>query len=59
MAMAKSKPIFDDIDEVAEARSIAEADIEAGSIVTHEDVVKWLRSWGTPDELSCPVPKPR
>jgi predicted transcriptional regulator len=27
--------------------------------VPHDEVVKWLRSWGTPDELPCPVPKPR
>jgi len=27
--------------------------------VPQEDVVKWLRSWGKPDELPCPVPKPR
>jgi predicted transcriptional regulator len=27
--------------------------------VPHDEVVTWLRSWGTPDELPCPVPKPR
>jgi predicted transcriptional regulator len=27
--------------------------------VPHDEVVRWLRSWGTPDELPCPVPKPR
>jgi predicted transcriptional regulator len=25
--------------------------------VPHEEVVKWLKSWGTPDELPCPKPK--
>ena len=47
--MAKTKTIFDDIDEDAEARAIeeAEADVAAGRVVPHEDVVKWLRSWGT------------
>ena len=57
---AKTKTIFDEIDEDAEARAIAEAeaDVAAGRVVRHEEVVKWLRSWGTPDELPCPVPKP-
>jgi predicted transcriptional regulator len=61
MDMAKTKTIFDEIDGNAEARAIveAEADIKAGRVVPHEDVVRWLRSWGTPDELPCPVPKPR
>jgi predicted transcriptional regulator len=59
--MAKTKTIFGEIDEDAEARAIAEAeaDIEAGRVVPHEDVVRWLRSWGSPDELFCPVPKAR
>jgi predicted transcriptional regulator len=57
--MAKTKTIFEEIDEDAEARAIAEADIEAGRVVPHEDVVRWLRSWGTFDELPCPVPKAR
>jgi len=59
--MAKSKTIFDEIDQEAEARTIAEAeaDVAAERVVPHDEVVKWLRSWGTPDELPCPVPKPR
>jgi predicted transcriptional regulator len=59
--MAKTKTIFDEIDENAEARAIAEAeaDVAAGRVVPHDEVVKWLRSWGTPAELPCPVPKPR
>jgi predicted transcriptional regulator len=59
--MPKTKTIFDEIDQDAEARAIAEAeaDVAAGRVVPHEEVVKWLRSWGTPDELPCPVPKPR
>ena len=58
--MAKAKTIFE-IDEDAEKRAIdeAEADVAAGRLVPHEEVVKWLRSWGTPDELPCPVPKSR
>ncbi len=59
--MAKTKTIFDEIDQDAEARAIAEAeaDVAAGRVVPHDEVVKWLRSWGTPDELPCPVSKPR
>jgi len=59
--MFKIRSIFDEIDEEAEARAIAEADadIDAARFVSHEKAVKWLRSWGTPDEiaLSCsPAP---
>jgi predicted transcriptional regulator len=59
--MEKSKTIFDEIDQDAEARTIAEAeaDVAAGRVVPHDELVTWLRSWGTPDELPCPVPKPR
>ena len=59
--MADATIIFDQIDEDAEARAIAEAeaDVAAGRLVRHEDVVKWLRSWGTPNELPCPTPKSR
>jgi predicted transcriptional regulator len=59
--MVKTKTIFDEIDENAEARAIAEAeaDVAAGRVVPHDEVVKWLRSWGTPNELPWPVPKPR
>jgi predicted transcriptional regulator len=50
--MFKTKGIFEEIDEDAEARAIveAESDIDAARLVAHENVVKWLRSWGTPDE---------
>lgn len=34
---------------------IAAAD--AGNLVDHEDVVAWVRSWGTPDELPMPTSK--
>jgi predicted transcriptional regulator len=59
--MAKPKPIFDELDKAAEARAVdeAEADVEAGRVVLHKDVVNWLESWGTPDELPRPVPRKR
>jgi predicted transcriptional regulator len=30
------------------------ADAEAGKVVSHERVSKWLRSWGTPSEGKAP-----
>jgi predicted transcriptional regulator len=42
--MAEPESIFDDIDEEAEARAIAEAeaDVAAGRVVPHEKVREWL-----------------
>ena len=58
MAKTKTKTIFDtNTDTEARAIEEAEADVAAGRLVPHEEVVKWLQSWGTPDELPCPVPK--
>lgn len=56
--MTEPVSIFDKIDEEAEAQAIAQAraDIAAGRFVPHDKVVEWLRSWGTPDELPCPIP---
>ncbi|MEJ0063566.1 MAG: antitoxin [Alphaproteobacteria bacterium] len=56
--MTDPSPIFDAIDEDAEKRALAEAqaDVAAGRVVPHKDVVRWLRSWGKPDELPCPAP---
>ncbi len=57
--MAEPASIFESVDEDTEARALAEgdADILAGRIVSHDEVVKWLKSWGKPDELPCPVPR--
>ena len=57
--MPTTKSILEEVDDAAEARAIAEAeaDVAAGRIVPHEEVVKWLKSWGTDDELPCPEPK--
>ena len=62
MADIEPKSIFDiEPDEAEEARLDAKAmaAIEAGQFVTHERVVEWLKSWGTPNELPCPKPEPR
>ena len=47
---------FDEIDEEADARLIAEAeaDLAAGRCVPHEDVAAWLKTWGTPDYKPMP-----
>ena len=59
--MAEPKSGFDDIDQEAEARAIAEAeaDVAAGRVVPHKDVVDWLKSWGTPGERPSPLPSKR
>ncbi len=57
--MPTTKSIFDEIDEEEEARAIAEAEaaLKEGRFVPHEEVVKWLKSWGTPNELPRPKSK--
>jgi predicted transcriptional regulator len=30
-------------------------DADAGRLIPHADVVAWVRSWGTPDELPMPA----
>jgi predicted transcriptional regulator len=62
MAKTDTRSIFSgQPDDAEEARLDAEAmaDYEVGRVVPHAEVVKWLRSWGKPDELPCPVPKKR
>ena len=56
----ETKSIFDrERDEVAEgaADAAADAEIEAGLLVSNDRVVGWLKPWGTPDELPCPEPE--
>jgi predicted transcriptional regulator len=57
--MPTTKNILEGADDEVEARAIAEAEaaIKAGRVVPHEEVVKWLKSWGTDNELPCPEPK--
>ena len=59
--MTRPAPIFDEIDEEAEALAIAKAraEIAAGEGIPHDDVVAWLLSWGTPNELPPPKSGPR
>ena len=53
--MSKPANLFDDIDEDAEERADreAEADIAAGRVVPHDEVVKWL------DDLAAGKRRPR
>jgi predicted transcriptional regulator len=56
--MCDPKSIFDvEPDEELEARldSEAEAAYAAGHVVPHEQVIQWLKSWRTPDELPRPT----
>jgi predicted transcriptional regulator len=57
--MPTTKNILEGADDEVEIRAIAEAEgaIKAGRVVPHEEVVKWLKSWGTDNELPCPEPK--
>lgn len=54
--MKVERPPFLDDDEAAEAASLARAlaDVEAGRVVAHEEVAKWLKAWGTKDEYPMP-----
>ena len=48
--------LFDEIDEEAEERALeeAEAAIAAGRVISHEAMMRWVMSWGTPSELPPP-----
>ena len=51
--------IFDDpADDEGETAAdlAARAGIASGQCVPREDVVRWLESWGEPDERPCPMP---
>jgi predicted transcriptional regulator len=40
---------------MADAARLAEEDLAAGRVVSHEKVAAWLRPWGTADELPPPL----
>lgn len=48
--------IFEERDVEAEDAAVARAraDIAAGRVYAHEDVVAWLRTWGTDDYKPFP-----
>jgi predicted transcriptional regulator len=45
--------LFDDGYEAA-ADARADADLEAGRVISHAAMKAWLLSWGTPDERPPP-----
>lgn len=53
-------PTQEEIDQAhddAVKEAIKEADSPDAEWVEHEDMKRWLRSWGKPDELPPPVPR--
>ncbi len=46
--------IAEDAIELDDREQKAMADMDAGRFVTHEAVVRWLKSWGTDNELPPP-----
>ena len=46
--------VFEEAVELDAREQKAMADIDAGRFVTHEAVVRWLKSWGTDNELPPP-----
>lgn len=53
----KPEPSIFEQDDEADARRYAEAlaDIEAGRLIPNDEVLAWLKSWGTPDEKPAPA----
>ena len=54
--MSMQDPFFDELDAELEAAADAEglADIEAGRVIPHDEIVAWLATWGTPEERPAP-----
>ena len=54
--MAEPATAFEPTDTDAEERAllVGEAQLDAGQGIPLADVVRWLESWGTPDELPPP-----
>ncbi|ATQ44950.1 CopG family transcriptional regulator [Caulobacter mirabilis] len=47
--------MLDELDQEDErAIAEAEADIAAGRVISNEAVMRWVRSWGTENELPPP-----
>jgi len=48
--------LYEEIGDAEDERRIAEADADfaAGRVISHEAMLRWIKSWGTPDELPPP-----
>lgn len=55
--MKPEPSLFDEPDDESETAAVAEglADIEAGRVVPHEEVKRWLDTWGKPGERPAPT----
>ncbi|HEY0026983.1 MAG TPA: CopG family transcriptional regulator [Allosphingosinicella sp.] len=53
--MRTEKGLFDSPEADARSEARADADAEAGRVVSHNAVRRWLASWGTAQRL----PRPR
>ncbi|SDA12451.1 antitoxin [Sphingomonas sp. NFR15] len=55
--MNVERPIYErpntDAEAAADAR--ARADIAAGRVIDHAEVMAWLSKWGTPQEVPAPL----
>jgi len=53
--MKSEKSLFDSPEAEAKSEARAEADVQAGRLISHESVRRWLASWGSAKRL----PRPR
>lgn len=54
--MSSERSLFDQTDPAAEAAADvrADADVQAGRVISHEAVKRWIGSWGS----DKPLPRP-
>ncbi len=54
--MAEPAAVFEPTDDDALSRAVVEAraQVAAGQSIPLADMMRWLESWGTPDELPPP-----
>lgn len=45
------------LDDWDAAIDVGIRDADAGRLIPHAEVIAWVRSWGTPDELPMPESK--
>ena len=53
LAMNMERGVFDSEETPEQTAALdakARASVAAGHVVSHEEVAKWLRTWGTPEE---------
>lgn len=52
--MTAERALYDDPTALEESRQRALADIKAGRTVPHDDVARWLETWGSDTEKPMP-----